>query len=217
MIARWSHGGIRTRLLALAVLQVTALALLTGCLTIRPAAEVRKLPESRTLPIEGDFRHEPSEIRLPAAIGDAQRSSVMEYDEERLDVSAFYKLLRTAPIGISVIVYPAPTVDGGTESVRRRVRARLLEEELAEVRRAVVENHPGAVLAVDGDGNPPTRRSSIRERRFVYIQSGVLRTEARLSMLDDGWWVLFRISSMAGFDDEATAALEQIADGIGWE
>ena len=112
------------------------------------------MAQPEQLAVRGVYVHPTSGISLPDSVGGIQRSTVLRYDAEGLDVSAAYNCLNAQhPMAATVYVYPSPslTTIGSPPEVVAGARARLTENEFENRKQEILRAHPGAKLIEQRD------------------------------------------------------------------
>ncbi|WP_340315317.1 hypothetical protein [Rhizorhabdus argentea] len=149
---------------------------------------------------EGAYVHRGSGFIFPAAAGDYQRTSLIEYDVAATDVSAGYQIMTPGrETVITIYVYPAPEVPADTPATElEAVQDRLCANHFEEVKADIVQAHAGAALIKEGKTTAPAPGSFAHAgRRAVFsFSSGFrdkeqpLRSEADLFCYVGGKWLI---------------------------
>jgi len=128
-----------------------------GCLCLAlvacSSAPARHLAKPETIPAEGSYTHAASGMNFPAAVGDFRRVTLLRYDSETRDVSAYYFMpAPSGGIAATVYVDPAPPlVPVGTPADLPAARAISCESEVDRRKREIYNLHPSAKLLQEKD------------------------------------------------------------------
>lgn len=154
------------------------------------------------------YVHRGSGFVFPAAAGDYQRTSLIEYDVAATDVSAGYQIMVPGRETVMTIyVYPAPEVPAETPvAYIKAVQDRLCADHFEELKADIVQSHAGAILIEEGETVSPAPTSFANAgRRAVFSftdayhgKAQPLRSEADLFCYVRGkWLVAYRTTAPA--------------------
>ena len=196
-------------------------AVLFGCSTMRP----KHLARPEVISAEGNFTHAASGMTFPHSVGDFQRSKVLRYDTENLDMSAGYDLITVmGSVAATIYVYPAPSLIsiGSPPNVVAAARDRLAQNEFEARKREVMHFRPGALLIEE-------REVSLQQGNATYLgkmatfeyeevfagQRQLLRSHLYFFCFAGGKWVIkYRFTHPRFFD--ATKEIDEFMKNLLW-
>jgi hypothetical protein len=127
------------------------------------SAPSQHLAKPETIPANGAYTHAASGMAFPAAVADFRRVTLLRYDSETRDVSAYY-FMPDPSGGVAATVYVDPTpplVPVGSPADLPAARQVSCESEADRRKREIYNLHPSAKL--------------LQERNVTLIQGGTPR------------------------------------------
>ena len=201
--------GVRGRAFFLTAcgLALLGLGLVAGCqggFFNRPGAA----PRPEIIHAAGAWRHPPSGMTFPVAVGEFDRTLLLRYDKSGRNVSARYEIAgAVSKLEADVFVYPAPPVTGSMQQERCGSQLDAATFDLAK-------KHPGlrrtGIDAVELDQGGTAHRGV--RARFLYderLVSDSLPAAADIDLFcraTDGWQIEYRFTRPRELDADPIIA-----------
>lgn len=181
------------------LLSIAAAALLVqACATAPPPAAAEPPLEVTPITWPGDYSHEVSRFRFPAAVAEFRRVSLLQRGKDGRRITAGYA--GGPPECLAALTLWVDPASGASDAEK-------LDTAFARAKAELAESHPGASLEKEQSGNDaplPHRRASyeLADRRFDLV-----------AFLVDGEWLLrYRVVYPARCVDEVDARIKRFFD-----
>jgi hypothetical protein len=190
-----------------------------ACQSSKPTTTAAELPgflaQPQAIAVAGPYRHAASKFIFPVEVGDLHRTTVTQYDQDALNVSANYTMATPKPRALATVyVYPAPWLMSGLvppskmPSLSAIDQSRLCQGEFENAVRAIMTLHPSARLG-NGSGQTIGSGQDVVSKVVSDIEydgdfeGRVIPLHSRLVVLcfgTSGWIVKYRLTAPADTD-----------------
>jgi hypothetical protein len=182
-----------------AFLPIAAAALLThACATAPPPAASGPPLEVTPITWPGDYSHEVSHFRFPAAVAEFRRMTLVQRGKEGRRITAGYA--GGPPECLAALTLWVDPASGASDAER-------LDAAFMRARAEVGELHPGAALEKEQAGNDPP----LPFRRAAYVDAD-RRVDEVAFLVDHDWVLRYRVVYPARCVDEVDARIKRFFD-----
>jgi hypothetical protein len=180
-----------------AFLSLAAALLMQACATAPPAAP-EPPPEVTPITWPGDYSHEVSHFRFPAAVAEFRRVTLVQRGKEGTRITAGYA--GGPPECLAALTLWVDPASGATATER-------LDAAFTRAKAELIQHHPAAALEKEQAGND----EPLPHRRADYLD-GDRRVDLAAFLVDHDWVLRYQVVYPARCVDEVDARIKRFFD-----